>query len=363
MRHSELQGILAMIPTLDIQEQALAIWRKGMRKLPNPIINTLDLIETRGHALKRALSSLGPVIDGLSQRGRHSDDVVAYLGKKHIIDLSKEVEGATGVFVALNTTGAKLSTANSKSGWERLLRIPQKEAAASFRKLYHQLGDHLMLIEIIVRDLWTAILSDAFWEEYSGQEGMDSKEVLEGLRLRFDKKAFAVTVSLGPESEQSGEEGRDYADMIYDYLDKPGGGEYFLRQFQDMGSEWVAKMLGDSPTEMRKLEMAHTQLSCGLINALQQSVPRNEGMCRLQDDTDFLRCRLAKWEELTRHQKIIIAIGGHFSHGKSSFLNALMGDDVLPTNSESKQLGETEAKIKYPRDIHDCNTLPHSTQS
>ena len=353
-----------MVQDIDIQEKDFATWQLG-RKLPKTIIDILHLIKTREKTLDSALSPLASVVDGLSRRNRHSDDVVDYLQKKHSMDLFEEVKGAKGVFIALNAAGVKLDAANSKSGFGKFFKIPQKEAAVSFKKLYNQLGDHLVLIQVMLRDLCHASQTeetDVFWREYNGLDRMDPKGILEELRLRFDQKPFAVTVSLGPERQQPGEEGRDHADTLYGYLGDTKGEACFLQLFQDMGSEWAAVKLGDSPRcEMQKLEMAHTQLSCGLINALRQSAPPNEEICPLQEDIEFLRGRLANWEELTRHQKIIIAIGGHFSHGKSSFLNALMGEDVLPTNSESNQHGETKAYIKQPRDIHNCNTLPHST--
>ena len=354
MPHSKLQGVLAMIPTIEDQLRAFTSWQLG--SFHRDLRDILDLIKTHGNILKSALMSLQSVYDGISNDRRHSDDVVADLETKCGMDLSREVAGAKDVLVAVNATYSNLNTPSSTFSLGKIFRSSQKEAHDSFGILFARLKSHLRLIEMMARRLrhachnGTRDESDVFLKEYAGLERMHSKQVLERLRLRFDQDPFAVTVPLDPNREQSEEEGRDHADKLYDYLDKQEEVKVLMRQFQDMGSKWAAAMVGGSSTpEMRTLEMAYTKLSCGVMNALQQSVPRDEGTCRLLDDTDFLHCRLARWEELTSGQKIIIAIGGHFSHGKSSFLNSLMGEDVLPTNSESDQRGEIEANITHLR--------------
>jgi hypothetical protein len=362
-----------MIPTIEDQTRAFTSWQQGSPKLPKSLIDVLDRIKTHGEILNSALMSLQLVYDGLSHDRRHSDDVVANLEKNLSMDLFEEVEGAKDVFVAINATCSELSTAETNVTFVKFWRSPKKGLVESLNSNCNQLdrpfkayssdgpeaAEHLR--HTGTKD--ECIVSDIFLKEYDGLERMHSKEVLERLRLRFSQEPFAVTVSLDPEREQSEEEGRDHADMIYDFLDEEEKVETFLQQFKNMGSKWAAAMLGDSPMpEMRTLEKAHTTLSCGVISALKKSVPRDEGICQLKDDTDYLQCRLERWEELTNHQKIVIAVGGHFSHGKSSFLNALMGEDVLPTNSESNQHGEIEANIKHPRVIHNCDTLPYSTQ-
>lgn len=362
-----------MIPTIEDQLRIFTSWRDprlGSRQFSKDLIDILDLIKTNGDILKSALMSLQSVYDGLSNDRRHSDDVVAALEKKNSVDLSKEVAGARDVFVAINAAGSNLGTPSSNFAVGKFWRPSQKEALVSFGNHFAQLKSHLRIIEMMARRLrhasrtGTKDVSDVFLQEYAGLERIHSKQVLEGLRLRFDQDPFAVTVPLDPEREQSEEEGRDYAEKVYDYSDNEEELKVFLKQFQVMGSKWAAATLGGSSTpDMRTLEMAYTKLSCGVMSALQQSVPRDEGTPRLWEDTDFLQCRLEQWEKLTSGQKIIIAIGGHFSHGKSSFLNSLMGEDVLPTDSESDQRGETEANITHPRGLHNCNTLPHSTQS
>lgn len=333
MRHGKLQGVLAMSPTIEDQTRAFTSWQRKSPQLLTDLIDILDLINTQGNILKSALMSLQSIFDGLSKARRHSDDIVADLEKKYSIDLSKEVAHTRDVFVALNDAGSKLSTPSSNRVLGRLSRSYQKPALASFEKLYSQLRHHVGIIEFVARRLRHAshTESDAFLKEYNALERMHSKEVLKRLRLRFKQDPFAVKVSLDPKREES----EDEADMIYDYLDKENMVETFLQQFKDMGSKWAAAMLAASSTpEMQTLEEAYTKLSGGVMNALQQKIPFDKGICRLLDDTEFLHCRLAKWEELTSSQKIIIAIGGHFSHGKSSFLNALMGEDVLPTDSK-----------------------------
>jgi len=363
-QHKTLLGILAMVPTIEDQQRAFARWLQESPQLPKRLVDILDIIKTHGEYLKSALMSLQPVYDDLSRERRNSDAIIADLEERHSMNFSKEVIGVKGVLVALNAAGPKLQP---PSNWAKRLRASHKEATATFEKLCGELDGHLRLIRMMTRALRHASHPpepEAFPKEYAELERKHWKEVLDRLWPRFREEPFAVTVPLDPEREQSKEEGRDHADMIYQCLDQEKAVETFLQQFKDMGSKWAAAMLGGSPTpDMRTLEMAHTRLSCGVMNALQQSIPRDEGVCRLQDDTDFLHCRLARWEELTSRQKVIIAIGGHFSHGKSSFLNALIGDDVLPTNSESNEHDETEANTKHPRVIHDRNTLPHSTQS
>lgn len=329
MRHGKLQGVLAMSPTIEDQARAFTSWQQRSPQLLKDLIDILDLINTQGNILKSALMSLQSSLDRLSKVRRHSDDIVADLEMKYSIDLSGAVAHTRDVFVALNDAGSKLSTPRSNRIMGRLSRSSQKPALVSFEKLYSQLKHHVGIIEFAARDLRrnSGTGGDTFLKEYNALERMHSKEVLKRLCLRFNQDPFEVKVSPDPEWDE--------ADMIYDYLDKEKGLETFLQQFKDMGSEWAAAMLAASSTpEMRTLEKAYTTLSCGVMNALQQK-PFDKGIRRLLDDTEFLHCRLAKWEELTSSQKIIIAIGGHFSHGKSSFLNALMGEDVLPTNSES----------------------------
>lgn len=325
MQHGKLQGVLAMVPIIEDQSRAFISWQQKSPKLLNNLIDILDLINTQVITLKSALMSLQASFDVLSEVRRHSDDVVANLEKKYSIDLSKAVAHTRDVFVALNDVGSKLSTPLSNRIMGRLSRSSQKPALVSFERLYSQLRCHVGSIELVARNLRLTSSHtgrDAFLKEHN---------VSKRLRLRFNQDPFAVKVSLDPEQEQS----KDEADIIYDYLDKQKGVETFLQQFKDMGSKWAAAMLAASSTpEMRTLEKAYTTLSGGVMNALQQK-PFDKGMHRLLDDTECLHYRLAKWEELTSSQKIVIAIGGHFSHGKSSFLNAIMGEDVLPTNSES----------------------------
>ena len=354
--HSDIKATLAMIPTIRNQEQDFVSWQRKLRKLPRNLADILDLIKTHGKCLELALTALQEAYQDLCRHCRQPDPVIGALERKLNINLFEEVGGASKVYVALGKIASKLdigieSGRGSGFNWAKILQAPEREAAASFRKYCNQLSGHMGLIRVIARELRHTsssfapargkktqaqdIVSHNFSKEYDGLERKHLREVSEGLRLRFNEAPFAVTVPLGPGRGQSEEEGSDHADVIFSYLDKENGVEDFLQQFENMGSKWAAGMLGNSTTpEMRTLEIAHTELSCGVIRALQQSVSCDEGVSPLQDDTKFLNCRLERWEELTSHQKIIIAIGGHFSHGKSSFLNALMGEDVLPTNSE-----------------------------
>lgn len=366
MRHSTLPGILARSLALEDQIRAFTSWQQESLRLTEDL-DILDLINEQANAFKSALMSLQTVHDRLSNNHQRFDDVVAELERRYSINFSEEVASVKDVFVELNKAGAELGKPSSNRAAGKTSRSRQKEAISSFEKLYEQLKPHLGVIETLARKLRDASRteSDVFLKEYDALERMHSKEVLKRLRLCFSRNPFAVTVSLDSKRGQTEEEGCDDADMIYEYLDKEKGVETFLRHFNEMGSKWPAQMLGgSSPPEIRKLEMAYTKLSCGVIDALQQSVLHDEGISPLLVEmTKYLDCRLGKWEELTCRQKIIIAIGGHFSHGKSSFLNALMGEDVLPTNSESTWHGETEADDTPPRDTHDCNTLPYSAQS
>jgi len=334
MRHSKLQGILAMSPTIEDQIRAFTSWQQKSPPLVKDLIDILELINTRGIVLKSALMSFQSVYDRLSNDRRHSDDIVTDLEKKFSIDLPEKVAHTRDVYVALNKAGSQLSTPNSKGGLGKLSRPRQVESLASFEKLYDQLKEHVDIIEGVTRGLRSAshTQSNAFLKEYNALERMHSKEVLKRLCSRFNGDPFAVTVPLDPDREPS----EDEADMIYDYLHVDNGVETFLQRFKDMGSKWAAAMLGAKSTpNMRTLELAYTNLSCGVMKSLQQCIPCDKRIRPLLDDMDFLRCQLARWEELTSGQKLIIAVGGHFSHGKSSFLNALMGEDVLPTNSES----------------------------
>ena len=363
--HSKLRYILAMIPTIEVQVQTFANWHEQESpKLPRKLIDILDRINDLGDALQDALKSLESIYNDFSLHGRHSDDVVAKLQNKHDMDLSEEFKGANNVYVALIKIGSGLSKPGKHPTfvWDLLRSFSQKQAVVSFEKLRRRLGDHLGLIKMMIRHLRHAFhigtkdQSLVILKEYDALDRMHLKDVLGKLRLRFDQDPFAVTVPLDPKREHSKEKGHDHADRIYDYLcqecQKEGVG-ILLREFEDMGLKWAAAICGDSPTpEMQTLEMAYITLSCGVTTALQQSVPRDEGMIRFRDETDYLRCRLETWQDLTSSQKLIIAVGGHFSHGKSSLLNALMGEDVLPTNSESNQ----HRKLKLISNILETTT-------
>lgn len=357
-----------MSPALEEQIRAFTSWQQQPLKLPEDLLNILDLIKEQGSAFNSALMSLQSVHDRLSNDRDHRgfDEVIVDLENRFAVNFSKEVANAKDVFLELNKAASELSPASSRSSRAsgKASRSRQEEARVTFGNFHAQLKPHLADIEMVARRLRLASRteSDAFAKEYDALERIHSREVSMRLRRCFKQAPFAVTVSLDLERGQSEEEGRDDADMIYEYLNKEKGLETFLGQFNDMGSKWAAAKLR-SPPEMQTLEMAYTKLSCGVLDALQQSVPRDEEKCRIWEDTDTVHYRLAKWEKLTSDQKIIIAIGGQFSHGKSSFLNALMGEEVLPTNSELRWYGKTEADIARPREIHNCNTLPYSTQS
>src|SRR5258706_4582475 len=276
-RHSKLQGVLAMTPTIEDQLRAFTSWKLGSRQFQTDLRDILDLIKTHGNILKSALMSLQSVYDGLSN---DSDDVVGDLETKLHIDLSKEVAGAKDLLVAVNAAYSNLNIPSSNFVLGKIFRSSQKEALNSFGIHFAQLKSHLRLINMMTRRLrhasrtGTKDESDVFSKEYARLERMHSKQVLERLRLRFDQDPFAVTVPLDPKREQSDEEGRDHANKLYDYLDQEEDVKVLLRQFQDMGSKWAAAMIGGSSTpEMRALEMADTKLSCGVMNALQQSVP------------------------------------------------------------------------------------------
>lgn len=361
---TDFRAVSAIVLTIKQQEQDFATWQQTSRKLPKDLRDIFDTIKTHGNDLDKALTALGAAYSELDRRQLRPNGLIAKLETKLKMVLLDEVKGASNVYFAIRKTGNELDSAidrgrRSVFDWGKVWQTPEKAAAGSLRNHSNQLRHHMLLIRSMARELRQEsapqaqdIMSDIFFKDYDALGREQLKQVSKELYPTFEANPFAVTVS------------EDHGGVIYNYLDQKDGYKLFLQHFENMGSKWAAQVLDDSPTKMQTLERAHTKLSCGVMNALKQSVSSNEGVSPLRDDTDYLRTRLERWEELTSHQKIIIAIGGHFSHGKSSFLNALLGDDVLPTNSESNQHDEIHASnIKYPRGIHDRDTLPHSAQS
>ena len=109
-----------------------------------------------------------------------------------------------------------------------------------------------------------------------------------------------------------------------------------LRQhFETFGQRWAASQFTLTPNDSKRTERAkeiHLSLANYLQSALMSvmSVPVSDPSSSLASQAEIVSERLTKWRNQNETSKLVIAIGGHFSHGKSSVINAIVGFPILP---------------------------------
>ena len=107
----------------------------------------------------------------------------------------------------------------------------------------------------------------------------------------------------------------------------------FAKHFKDMGRGWVDGQVQNiqSARDLQQVYLCATQhfrVGLGQITRISTS----QAIDKQASIVDQL---LKGWNALAASEKLVIAVGGYFSHGKSSFINALIGEDVLPTSGAS----------------------------
>ena len=106
------------------------------------------------------------------------------------------------------------------------------------------------------------------------------------------------------------------------------------KEFAKWGWGWVdcPNSAGPKITESPDLCALEDKLSflCdNIIMGLKKS-PTTAFNGVIREDTELITHRLEKWKSLSAEKNLIIAIGGDFSQGKSSLLNAFIGEKLLP---------------------------------
>lgn len=109
----------------------------------------------------------------------------------------------------------------------------------------------------------------------------------------------------------------------------------FVKMCEKLGRMWVEDQTnGQSALSFHSLEDLHSILASRVIDSLDmgfQSDGANMAKSELEIDAELFVAQVKRWDELSQLKPLVIAFGGHFSHGKSSILNALMGEQILPT--------------------------------
>lgn len=133
-------------------------------------------------------------------------------------------------------------------------------------------------------------------------------------------------------------------------------------QFANMGIMWgKGRKNGRASTEPTngELEEVYSTL-CGNIRdglkAYLLSKPPESSS--LTQDTSNTIDHLGHWHDHKHFGRLTIAIGGGFSHGKSSFLNAIMGERVLPSSGVD-YINSLRARLISISDIYHCYSMPH----
>jgi len=88
-------------------------------------------------------------------------------------------------------------------------------------------------------------------------------------------------------------------------------------------------------TPLCRVNRAHLDLTSFLYLAVEEGLLPDERADKLKKEKGYLMDRLGRWNKETSLSKTTIAFGGHFSHGKSSLLNALIGLPLLPAGGTS----------------------------
>lgn len=105
-----------------------------------------------------------------------------------------------------------------------------------------------------------------------------------------------------------------------------------LQHFETFGQRWAAGQFPaelDGLTRIERARKIHLFLAKYLLAAL-TNVPGDDPSSLLTSQVEIVSERLKKWLNQNETPKLVIAIGGHFSHGKSSLINAIVGFPVLP---------------------------------
>lgn len=106
-----------------------------------------------------------------------------------------------------------------------------------------------------------------------------------------------------------------------------------LQHFETFGQRWAAGQFPaalDGLTRIERARKIHIFLAKYLLAALINVPVDGDPSSLLTSQVEIVSERLKKWLNQNETPKLVIAIGGHFSHGKSSLINAIVGFPVLP---------------------------------
>ena len=163
-------------------------------------------------------------------------------------------------------------------------------------------------------------------------KGVDSNL---SLAQKFSVSPFRVHASR-TDSETS-----SLANQLVRIYRRTTGLEDLRRLFEGMGETWANE--GSRTTSVADLEAAHRTLSDNVALALTDSIKVPAAIHNSTlEDTRLTISRLTAWCDSSATCNLTIAIGGEFSHGKSSVLNALMGAEFLPTGGTCCVTGKAE---------------------
>ena len=163
-----------------------------------------------------------------------------------------------------------------------------------------------------------------------GSTAKDQKEVaLMTIEKHFWTSPFRLDFTLKDPST-----GLLASKLLEDYCSTKGL-KKLKKQFVEMGAMWGKGRKGGlvltGPTN-GELEEVYSTLCGNIRHGLKAYLPSDPSESSgLTQDTSKTIDHLGNWQDHKHFQQLIIAVGGAFSHGKSSFLNAIMGEQVLPS--------------------------------